>query len=102
MKIKKTKRLEQKARDENTSSETLAQLATSKKHRTRKYVACNVNTPVETLLKLAREFPEEVMANPVFDLLILSNPRKVMELKRNIALAKEFTVLHINLDYKRN
>ncbi|WP_052334310.1 HEAT repeat domain-containing protein [Kamptonema formosum] len=41
---------------------------------TRKNVAANPNTPAEVLLQLGAEFPEELLNNPVFSLLLLENP----------------------------
>lgn len=77
--------IRQKAQNENTSSEILAELAQIEDSLTRKYVASNPNTPVEILQKLASEFPEEIMANPILDLLILESPQSITAIKMAIA-----------------
>lgn len=71
MDIEPTRKL---ARDETTSPEILADLAKSEDDRTRQYVAKNPNTPVEILLNICFEFPNEVINNPVIPLLVLENP----------------------------
>ncbi|MEM8676578.1 MAG: hypothetical protein AAGF83_22345 [Cyanobacteria bacterium P01_G01_bin.67] len=71
MDIKQERKL---AKDETTSSEILANLAKSEDIQTRKYVANNPNTPIEILLKICFEFPQEVIENPIITLLILENP----------------------------
>ena len=65
------KQIIKQAQDKNTSSEILAQLAISKDKITRQYIASNPNTPIKLLKKLSQEFPEEIMSNPVFDLLLI-------------------------------
>ena len=62
------------AQDENTSPETLAELAKSKDKEILRLVAGNPNTLVETLEKLGEEFPDAIVNNPIFDLLLLENP----------------------------
>ena len=64
----------QQARDENTAPEILIELSKSEDSQTRQYVAGNPNTPVGILEKLGDEFPDEITANPIFDLLFLENP----------------------------
>lgn len=64
------------AQDENTSSQILAELATSKDRLTRKYVAGNPNTPVNVLEILSLDFPDVITQNPAFDLLLLENPER--------------------------
>ena len=76
---------ETQARDENTSPETLAELAKNEYYQTRKYVASNPNTPLNILESLAREFPAEIMTNPILELLILDNPSQLLTLKREVA-----------------
>ena len=68
------KQARQLAQDETISPEVLAQLAKNKDDRTRKAVAANPNTPIETLLSICFEFPVEVINNPIIPLLILENP----------------------------
>ena len=66
--------IRQQAQDENTAPEILAELAKSKDYLIRQYVAANLSTPTETLLNLGVEFPDHIIANPIFDLLFLENP----------------------------
>ena len=66
--------IRQQAQDENTAPEILAELANSEDKLTRQYVTSNPNTPIETLENLGKEFPDEITANPIFDLLLLENP----------------------------
>ena len=72
--LKKLSFQEQKelAQDENTPGEILTQLA-FKRVELSPLVAKNPNTPVETLERLSNEFYEEVIDNPVFELLLLEN-----------------------------
>ncbi|GAB4297792.1 MAG: DUF2336 domain-containing protein [Oscillatoriaceae cyanobacterium] len=56
-------------------SELLAKLASSKDPTTRARVAANPNTPTEILLKLGAEFPQQLLENPMWDLILLENPR---------------------------
>lgn len=79
--------IRKKAHSENTSPEILAELAKSKDTLTRKYVASNPNATAEILDKLAQEFPQEIIDNPILELLIFSNPEKLVEIKRSIALS---------------
>lgn len=74
----------QQAQDEKTPSETLAKLARVEDRLIRQYVASNPNTCVKTLKKLALEFPNLVMANPVLDLLILES-NSITKIKTAIA-----------------
>ena len=72
--IKKLPLAKQKelAQNENTSSEILTQLAFEKEELSL-LVAKNPNTPVNILEKLSGKFFEEVIDNPVFELLLLEN-----------------------------
>lgn len=53
--------------------ELLHELGDSRDLRTRENVATNPNTPTEILLNLGAEFPEQLLGNPVFFLLLLEN-----------------------------
>ena len=66
--------IKKQAQDENTPPEILAELASSKDKEIRRRSASNPNTAVEILEKLDEEFPDEITANPIFDLLLLENP----------------------------
>jgi|GEM_PF-3897944 len=70
MSIEKAKQL---AQDETTPPEILAELAKHDDKLTRQYVAGNPNTPVETLLRVCFEFPNEVTSNPIIPLLLLED-----------------------------
>ena len=70
------RKLRKQAQDENTTSETLAELANSKDYLTRQYVAGNPNTPVNLLEILSLDFPDEIIQNLAFDLLMLENPER--------------------------
>jgi hypothetical protein len=68
------------ARHPNVDEFTLRKLGSSKDKATRKYVTTNPNSPKEVLLDLASQFPEELLANPIFDLLLLENPNLLEEM----------------------
>lgn len=46
-------------------------------------ITANPNTPLETLLELGEDFPQEMLDNPMFDLLLLENPNLVEEIPIN-------------------
>ena len=54
-------------------SELLRYLASHQSKVVRKAVTSNPNTPTETLLKLGKYFPQELLDNPIFDLLFLED-----------------------------
>jgi len=68
------------ANNPNASPELLTKLADSEEDFIRKNVAANPNTPKEVLWKLGEEFPEEVLENAVFPLLLLENPNLLEEI----------------------
>ena len=70
----------QQAQDENTAPEILAKLANSEDKITRQCVASNPNTPTEILLNLGAEFPQELLNNSIFDLLLLENSNLISEI----------------------
>ncbi|MDB9511198.1 hypothetical protein PN499_08390 [Kamptonema animale CS-326] len=61
----------------STPRELLGELSYSKDSTTRKNVATNPNTSTEVLLNLVCEFPEQLVNNPTFSLLLLENPNLV-------------------------
>lgn len=77
--------MRQQAQDEKTSPEILSKLAINKERLIRQDVASNPNTPVEILAKLAMEFPQEIMANPILDLLMLDDLSQLLTLKTEVA-----------------
>ncbi len=68
------------AKNPSTPPELLRKLANSKDATTRQNVAANPNTPSELLLNLGAEFPEQLLDNPIFSLLLLENPNLVNEM----------------------
>jgi hypothetical protein len=72
------------ATDPETPPERLAELARSE--QLKPLIAANPNTPVETLLALARENPREFLANPILPLLHLEDPRQLVEIEPLAAL----------------
>jgi hypothetical protein len=76
------------ASNPGTNPEVLARLGTTHKRRSiRRYVARNPNTPVSILWQLAREFPQEVVENPIFMLMQLENPALISELNESTLVA---------------
>ena len=68
------------AKNSTTPPDILKTLGESGDEATRKSIAGNPNSPTDTLTRLATQFPEEVIQNPVFDLLLLENPNLLSEI----------------------
>lgn len=68
------------ARNVNSEPELLRDLAVSEDAEVRQGVAGNPNTPTDILWKLGEEFPEELLENPLFSLLLLENPNLFEEI----------------------
>jgi hypothetical protein len=68
------------SRDPTSDRQTLLKLHRSSDRITRQNVAGNPNTPIEAIWKLAKEFPYQVIENPVFPLITLGNPQWIMEI----------------------
>jgi predicted transcriptional regulator len=68
------------AANPNAPAELLLELSHSDDKAVRKACTSNANTPVEALLKLGAQFPEQLLENPVFDLLLLAHPGLFEEL----------------------
>lgn len=64
----------------NAAPELLVHLAYSGDKQTRQNIVSNPNTPTNLLLKLGAEFPQELINNPIFSLLMLENPNLVEEM----------------------
>ena len=94
-----TKQIRRQAQDENTAPEILSQLSTSEDYLTRQYVASNLNTPVEILENLGEKFPDEIIANPIFNLLLLENPESKLVL---LSLARGSTTSEEKLNELAN
>lgn len=85
------------AKEETTPAKTLALLAQSQDYYVRKNIAANPNTPTEILLIVCREFPDEVMNNPVIPLLFLETPELfTCEFTTEFPQLKYFISLEIN------
>lgn len=65
------------ARMQTTPVQVLAQLVDDQSEEVRQAVALNANASEEILSQLGREFPEEVVQNPVFGILALENPNSL-------------------------
>jgi hypothetical protein len=63
-----------KANDPATTPERLRRLASHRDARVRMAVARNPNTPIEALFRLAVRYADDVLSNPVLELLALENP----------------------------
>jgi hypothetical protein len=68
------------AANPSAPAELLLELSHSDDKAVRKACTSNANTPVEALLKLGAQFPEQLLENPVFDLLLLAHPGLFEEL----------------------
>lgn len=64
----------------NTSPELLREWANSSDGIVRKNIAANPNTPPEVLWELGEKFPQEILNNPIFSLLLLEKPNLVEEI----------------------
>jgi hypothetical protein len=56
------------------TADELRSLAKDGDRAVRAATAGNPNTPTEVLLKLGEEFPDEITANPIFNILLLEDP----------------------------
>jgi hypothetical protein len=52
-----------------------------------KSLAGNPNTPIDTLFKVAAEFPEEFLENPIFSLLLLEDPNLIARMPSETQLS---------------
>ncbi|NJL63319.1 MAG: HEAT repeat domain-containing protein [Methylacidiphilales bacterium] len=62
----------------SATPELLQELSYSDDGEIRKAVTSNPNTPTDVLLPMGAEFPEELLENPVFSLLLLENPNLLL------------------------
>jgi hypothetical protein len=63
-----------------TDGELLRELSCCEDVKTRQAVASNPNTPTDVLFKLGVEFPQELLDNLVFSLLLLENPNLLQDI----------------------
>ncbi|GFE70895.1 hypothetical protein [Chroococcus sp. FPU101] len=84
---------QQEAVSIKTSPERLQKLATlyAQDQEILKAVATNPSTPSKLLLKLGAKFPQVLLDNPMFDLLLLENPNLISEI--NIVILKKLLKL---------
>lgn len=68
------------AHNANAAPNLLRIFSSSSDNIIRKNVAGNPNTPTEILLELGAEFPQELLDNPIFSLLLLENPNFVADI----------------------
>lgn len=62
------------------SPELLTELASHESKAVRKAVTCNPKTPTEIFLELGEYFPQELLNNPAFELLLLGNLKSLEEI----------------------
>ena len=70
----------QAAQNPATAPEQLRRLASHSEAAVRQAVAANPNAPEDVLVRLAAHFPQDVLANPVLDLLMVVNPNFLAEM----------------------
>lgn len=75
-----TEESRQIAQNPHTSPELLRKLAHSSDILTRRNVAVNPNIPTDVLWKLGQQFPQEILNNPIFYLLLIEKPDLVKEI----------------------
>jgi hypothetical protein len=63
------------AANSGASQKLLKKLAKSADRTTREMVTTNPNTPTKILMQLGIEFPQQLLDNPIFSLLLLENPQ---------------------------
>lgn len=84
------------ARNVNTAPELLSKLSISTDKETRLGIVSNPNTPTDILWQLGKEFPDKLLENPVFSLLLLENPNLADEIPHgtmcSLLLAKEVPI----------
>jgi hypothetical protein len=67
--------------DSTTAPDRLVELSHDQRTTVRVAVASNPNTPPDTLIQLAKQFPLQVAANPMFELMQLENPQFISEMR---------------------
>jgi hypothetical protein len=81
----------QLATNSETSPAILRELSQSGDRTIRQAVAGNPNVPIEILWELVAEFPNEIVANPLFSLITLENPNWIIDIpgKNFLALLQQ-------------
>ncbi len=80
------------ASSDETSAEVLEQLSQDAEAEVRRAVAKNPNTPENILLRLGKEFSDDVVANPIFSIILLEKPESNffrLSLARSSTLSEE-------------
>lgn len=67
------------ARNDGATESVLRHLGSHSDATVRKWVASHPVTPVEVLLVLGQQFPEQLIQNPILDVLFLENPALMQE-----------------------
>lgn len=62
------------AQSKNTPSEVLAELSLENYHQILSLIASNPNTPLAVIEAMGEQYADEIISNPVFELLLLENP----------------------------
>jgi hypothetical protein len=70
----------QVASNPHTQPQLLRKLATAADGEIRQLIAANPNTPIDLLWQLGIDFPEVILANPIFELLQIEQPHLVAEI----------------------
>lgn len=65
------------ATDALSSADLLTSLSHDPDSKVRRAVAGNPSTPTEILLNLGKEFPDEITANPIYNILLLEDPESL-------------------------
>ncbi|MBV6628285.1 MAG: hypothetical protein KI793_36090 [Rivularia sp. (in: Bacteria)] len=68
------------AKNANTAPNLLRDLSSNSDRIIRANIAGNPNTPTDILLELGADFPQQLLENPVFSLLLLENPNFVADI----------------------
>ena len=90
------------AANPSCSAELLLELSRREEKAVRKACTSHANTPVEALLKLGAEFPEQLLENPVFDLLLLDHSGLFEELPTstlNSLLGRKTSAIKLTNDW---
>ncbi|KAF3888683.1 MULTISPECIES: HEAT repeat domain-containing protein [Nostocales] len=74
------------ATNPSAAPELLRELGYSADEITRRSITSNPNTPVEDLLELGTEFPEEFLNNPILPLVVLENPNFLADISQESLL----------------
>ncbi len=74
------------AQNPSASAQILHELSYHHDRTTRQYVTANPNTPTESLLELAADFPQTFLDNPIFSLLYLEQPHFIQTLPTQTAV----------------